>query len=184
VERFRSVTSGMGQGPSGLGGIGGSKQGSLKKGEGKDEEKKKWEPPAPTRVGKKRVKKKGPQTAAKVPAVLPVAKCKLRLSRLERIKDLLLLEEEFIRNQEAVRPSEDRSAEQKNQIEELRGAPLNIGTLEEVIDDNHAIVSSGMGLEHYVCILSIVDKDQIEVGCSVLLHNRVRDGKEFCFDWA
>jgi 26S proteasome regulatory subunit T2 len=47
------------------------------------------------------------------------------------------------------------------------------GTLEEIIDDQHAIVSSTSGSEHYVPILSIVDKDQLEPGCSVLLHNRV-----------
>lgn len=32
--------------------------------------------------------------------VFPTSKCKLRLLKLERIKDFLLMEEEFIRNQE------------------------------------------------------------------------------------
>jgi 26S proteasome regulatory subunit T2 len=55
----------------------------------------------------------------------------------------------------------------------LRGTPMGIGTLEEIIDDNHAIVSSSVGPEYYVSILSIVDKDQLEPGCSVLTHNKV-----------
>ncbi len=48
-----------------------------------------------------------------------------------------------------------------------------MGTLEEIIDDNHAIVSSSMGPEYYVNILSFVDKDQIEAGSTVMLHNKV-----------
>lgn len=47
-----------------------------------------------------------------------------------------------------------------------------VGNLEEIIDENHAIVSSTMGPEYYVPILSFVDKDQLELGCSVLLHNK------------
>lgn len=47
-------------------------------------------------------------------AVVPSAKCKLRLLKLERVKDFLLLEEEFITNQERLKP--------KEQKEEVRGA--------------------------------------------------------------
>ena len=39
---------------------------------------------------------------------------------------------------------------------------------------SHAIVSSSVGPEYYVCILSVVDKTQLEPGCSVLLHNKAR----------
>ncbi len=38
---------------------------------------------------------------------------------------------------------------------------------------SHAIVSSSVGPEYYVGILSFVDKTQLEPGCSVLLHNKV-----------
>jgi len=44
--------------------------------------------------------------------------------------------------------------------------------LEEIIDDTHCIVSSSMGPDYYVPIMSFVDKDLIEPGCSVLLHNK------------
>ena len=58
-------------------------------------------------------------------------------------------------------------------MEEIRGTPLSVGNLEEMIDDNHAIVSSsGGGPEHYVSILSFVDADALEPGVSVLLHNK------------
>lgn len=37
--------------------------------------------------------------------VFPTAKCRLRLLKLERIKDFLLLEKEYIRNQEVFKVS-------------------------------------------------------------------------------
>jgi 26S proteasome regulatory subunit T2 len=49
---------------------------------------------------------------------------------------------------------------------------MSVGNLEEIIDDNHAIVSSSVGPEYYVNILSFVDKGQLEPGCSVLMHNK------------
>jgi len=50
---------------------------------------------------------------------------------------------------------------------------MGVGSLEELIDDNHAIVSSAVGPEYYVGITSFVDKEQIEPGCTVLLHHKV-----------
>lgn len=50
---------------------------------------------------------------------------------------------------------------------------MSVGSLEEIIDDNHAIVSTSVGSEHYVSIMSFVDKDQLEPGCSVLLNHKV-----------
>jgi len=51
----------------------------------------------PTRVGRKKVKRGGDNNS-KLPNVLPTGKTRLRQLRLERIKDYLLLEEEFIKN--------------------------------------------------------------------------------------
>lgn len=133
--------------------------------------KKKFEPKPLTRVGKRR-KRKGPSVAAKLPKVYPTAKCKLRQLKLERIKDFLLMEEEFIRNQEILRPKAERESAERDKLEDLRGSPLSIGTLEEMIDDNHCIISSSGGPEHYVNICSFVDPDQLEPGVSVLLHNK------------
>lgn len=50
---------------------------------------------------------------------------------------------------------------------------MHVGTLEEMIDDDHAIVSTAHGPEHYVTIMSFVDKDMLEPGCSILVHNKV-----------
>merc|ERR1711915_344825 len=91
----------------------------------------------------------------------------------ERIKDYLLMEEEFIRNQERLKPQEEKQEEERSKVDGLRGTPMSVGTLEEIIDDNHAVVSTTVGSEHYVSILSFVDKDQLEPGCSVLLNHKV-----------
>lgn len=66
--------------------------------------------------------------------------------------------------------------EERSKVDDLRGTPMSVGTLEEIIDDNHAIVSTSVGSEHYVSILSFVDKDQLEPGCSVLLNHKVTYG--------
>eukprot|EP00126_Sphaerothecum_destruens_P015543 Sdes_comp9561_c0_seq1m1036 len=135
------------------------------------DKKKKYEPPVPTRVGKK-MRKKGPDTSSKLPQVMPHTRCRLRLLKLDRIKDYLLMEEEFILNQERLKPQEERNQEERLKVDEIRGSPMGVGTLEEIIDDNHAVVSSSVGPEYYVSILSFVDKDQLEPGCQVLLHNK------------
>ncbi|KXS12587.1 26S proteasome subunit P45 [Gonapodya prolifera JEL478] len=133
-------------------------------------EKKKWEPAVPTRVGKK--KKKGPDSSSKLPAVYPNTRCKLKLLKLDRIKDYLLLEEEFVQNQERLKPQEEKHQEERSRVDDLRGSPMNVGNLEEIIDDDHAIVSSSTGPEYYVSVMSFVDKDLLEPGCSILLHHK------------
>jgi ATP-dependent 26S proteasome regulatory subunit len=39
---------------------------------------------------------------------------------------------------------------------------MSVGNLEEIIDENHAIVSSLVGPKYYVNVLSFVNKDQCE----------------------
>ncbi|CAO3671749.1 unnamed protein product [Umbelopsis vinacea] len=139
--------------------------------EDKDKDKKKkWEPPVPTRVGKK--KKRGPDATLKLPAVYPTTRCRLKLLKNERIKDYLLMEEEFVQNQERLKPQDEKNEEERTRVDDLRGSPMGVGTLEEIIDDDHVIVSSSTGPEYYVSVMSFVDKDLLEPGCSVLLHHK------------
>ena len=80
----------------------------------------------------------------------------------------------LFRNQERLKPQEEKNEEERSKVDDLRGTPMSVGNLEEIIDDNHAIVSTSVGSEHYVSILSFVDKDQLEPGCSVLLNHKVK----------
>lgn len=157
-------------------------------------DKPKYEPPPrpTTRIGRKKKKAQGPNAAAKLPQVFPTSRCKLRYLRMQRIHDHLLLEEEYVENQERIRKakavkesgkpaaaenadldeSEDRNADERGRVDDMRGSPMGVGTLEEMIDDDHAIVSSTTGPEYYVSIMSFVDKDLLEPGASVLLHHK------------
>ena len=83
-----------------------------------NDKKKKWEPPVPPpRVGKKQ-KKRGAAAGlgTKLPNITPNAKCKLRLLKLERVKDWLLMEEEFVANQERLKPQEERNEEDRSKV--------------------------------------------------------------------
>ena len=75
-------------------------------------------------------------------------------------------------NQDRLRPKDDHDEEERTRVDDLRGSPMAVGTLEEIIDDEHVIVSSSTSPEYYVSIMSFVDKDLLEPGCSVLLHHK------------
>jgi len=49
---------------------------------------------------------------------------------------------------------------------------MTVGSLEEFIDENHAIISTSQGPEYYVSIMSFVDKDQLEANSVILLNHR------------
>ncbi|KAK3937712.1 P-loop containing nucleoside triphosphate hydrolase protein [Diplogelasinospora grovesii] len=175
----------MGQNQSGMGGSG--QDGRDDKDKKKD--KPKYEPPPrpTTRIGRKKKRAGGTSAAAKLPPVYPTSRCKLRLLRMQRIHDHLILEEEYVENQERLRKAKaakensgpateiegtDRLADERGRVDDMRGSPMGVGTLEEMIDDDHAIVSSTTGPEYYVSIMSFVDKDLLEPGASVLLHHK------------
>jgi len=183
----------QGQNQSGLGGPGGppGAPGDNKDKKGDKKDKPKYEPPPQptTRIGRRKKKQAGPNAAAKLPTVYPTARCKLRYLRMQRVHDHLLLEEEFVENQERIRKAKavntqapatsggdsdalDRNADERSRVDDMRGSPMGVGNLEELIDDDHAIVSSATGPEYYVSIMSFVDKDLLEPGASILLHHK------------
>jgi len=145
-------------------------QDDKKSGDKNGQKKKKWEPPIPALTGKK--KRRGVESANKLPTVHPTTRCRLKLLKMERIKDYLLMEEEFVQNQEQLKPQDEKHEEDRNRVDSLRGTPMGVGTLEEIIDDDHAIVSTSTGPEYYVSIMSFVDKDALEPGCSILVHHK------------
>lgn len=144
-----------------------------KKGDGKKRERP--QPLARTRGKGRRKPRKGPETASKLPAVTPHARCRLKLLKLERISDWLLMEDEFLKNINATLnlKQEEKDDDEQSKVDDLRGTPMSVGNLEEIIDDNHAIVSTSVGSEHYVSVLSFVDKEQLEPNSSVLLNHKV-----------
>jgi hypothetical protein len=68
-------------------------------------------------VGKKQRKRDAASgLGSKLPTVTPSAKCKLRLLKLERIKDYLLMEHEFVQNQEQLKPQDERNEEDRSKV--------------------------------------------------------------------
>jgi 26S proteasome regulatory subunit T2 len=154
--------------PGGPGGAG--RDGKENKGDDK-EKSRKLEAAPPTHMGHRKKKNTGGNTN-KMPNILPQSKCRLRVLREERVKDYLLLEEEFITEQDKLKPQEEAQEDERTKVDELRGSPMTVGSLEEMIDESHCIVSTTGGTENYVNILSIVDKDLLEPKASVLLHHK------------
>ncbi|EQB60547.1 26s proteasome regulatory subunit 4 [Vairimorpha apis BRL 01] len=120
---------------------------------------------------KRRRRVKENKNASKPPIVYPITKCKLRQLKLEKQLNFLNLEDHLLSLAESDKPSEAINS-QKMIVDQIRGNPMDIGTLEEFVDDNHAIVSTGLGPEYYVNIFSFVDKDLLEPGCTVLLNHK------------
>ena len=58
------------------------------------------------------------------------------------------MEEEFVSNQERLKPQEDKNEEDKSKVNDLCGSPMSVGNIEELINKNHAIISSSVGPEY------------------------------------
>jgi len=168
----------MGNVPGGGGAPGKGKGKGGKDGDKKDGEKKRWEPPPPASFGRKKKKHRGTEANLnKTPAILPASKCKLRLLKQLRVKDYLMIEEEFLQNQEKPKKAGEAEEEtpendERKKLDEIRGTPMDVGSLEEFIDEQHVIISTAMGPEYYVNLLSFVDRNVLEPGSTVLLHHK------------
>ncbi|KAG9455971.1 hypothetical protein H6P81_000479 [Aristolochia fimbriata] len=49
-------------------------------------------------------------------------------------------------NEERLKPQEDKNEEDRSKVDDLRGSPMSVDNLEELIDEDHAIVSSSVSL--------------------------------------
>ena len=54
----------------------------------------------------------------------PHKNCRLKLLKLERIKDFLLMEDEFIQNQERLKPQEEKNEVMKHPIKMLTSSEV------------------------------------------------------------
>ena len=72
--------------------------------------------------------------------------------------------------------------DEREKLDEIRGTPMDVGTLEEFIDENHVIVSTANGPEYYVNLLSFVDRGQLEPGSTVLMHRYAQSRTNACIE--
>ena len=92
---------------------------------------------------------------------------KFSIFNLEKIYNFLRIEEKIFLNFDHL-----KDAIYLNMIDQIKGNPITVGVLEEVLDDKKAIVSTNMGPEFYVEICSFVDYAQLSIGKSVLLNGK------------
>ena len=113
----------------------------------------------------------GAGLANKIPTVNPATKCKLRYVQLQRVYDYLQIENEYIKNRIEAKKNEVANEKDEITIESIRGSPLTICTVEEIIDDDNVIISIKGILEYLVGVASFVDRDLLEPGVSVFVTN-------------
>ncbi|CAL9145219.1 unnamed protein product, partial [Musa hybrid cultivar] len=70
-------------------------------------------------------------------------------------------------------PYEEKNEEDCSKFDDLRESPISVRNLDELIDENHVIVSSSIRMKYYVTILSFVDKDQLVLDYAIFMHNKV-----------
>ena len=82
-------------------------------------------------------------------------------------QDYLLMEQEFI----GTRRFKHEEKDKKDKMEDIRGSPLAVGSLEEMIGDNIIVVGVGPMRTRFCDVLR--QPRPLEPGCSVLLHSKV-----------
>merc|ERR1719512_232490 len=156
----------MPPGGAGQGAGQGQKKGGKENGD--DQKKKKEALAPPSHFGRKKKKSKGTQVASKLPTVVPNSKCRLRMLKHERTKDYLMMEEEFIQEQQRLKPKEDRDSEERSKLDDLRGSPMDVGSLEEFIDEDQLEPSSSILMHHKNMSVIGILGDEIDPLVSVM----------------
>lgn len=122
----------------------------------------------------------------RLPKIGPSNRCKLKLLRLERTQDWLLLEEEYLLDSRIMKRNQSDS--HLKTVEKIRGtrssvsyfgfnvfarilgSPMIVATVTELVGENKAIVTIGnTTVEWLVPILTIADRTKIKPNCNVLL---------------
>lgn len=92
----------------------------------------------------------------------------LKLKKLEKELDLLLLQEDYIKDE--LRHLKRELIRAQEEVKRIKSVPLVIGQFLEPIDENTGIVSSTTGSNYVVRILSTLDRELLKPSSSVALH--------------
>eukprot|EP00054_Salpingoeca_dolichothecata_P021862 m.141293 g.141293 ORF g.141293 m.141293 type:complete len:404 (+) comp24143_c0_seq1:70-1281(+) len=92
----------------------------------------------------------------------------LRYKELQRQLEFLLLQEEYIKDEQKNLQREYRRAQEE--VKRIQSVPLVIGQFLEAIDENSGIVGATTGSNHYVRILSTLDHELLKPNSTVALH--------------
>ena len=92
----------------------------------------------------------------------------LKLKKLEKELELLLLQEDYIKDEQ--RHLKRELVRAQEEVKRIKSVPLVIGQFLEPIDENTGIVSSTTGSNYVVRILSTLDRELLKPSSSVALH--------------
>ncbi|CUM53325.1 unnamed protein product [Debaryomyces tyrocola] len=92
----------------------------------------------------------------------------LKLKKLEKELDLLMLQEDYIKDEQ--RHLKRELVRAQEEVKRIKSVPLVIGQFLEPIDENTGIVSSTTGSNYVVRILSTLDRELLKPSSSVALH--------------
>jgi 26S proteasome regulatory subunit T3 len=87
---------------------------------------------------------------------------------LKRQMEFLDIQEEYIKDE--MKNLKREMIRAKEEIKRVQSVPLVIGSFSEMVDANHGIASSTTGSNHYVRILSTLDREALKPSSSVALH--------------
>eukprot|EP01017_Pseudomicrothorax_dubius_P016781 TRINITY_DN1899_c0_g1_i4.p1 TRINITY_DN1899_c0_g1~~TRINITY_DN1899_c0_g1_i4.p1 ORF type:complete len:425 (-),score=148.96 TRINITY_DN1899_c0_g1_i4:169-1443(-) len=91
-----------------------------------------------------------------------------RMKQLERDLEFLEIQEEYVKDdQKNLKRELLRS---KEEVKRIQSVPLTVGQFIEMIDENHALVSSTSGSTYYVRVLSTLDRELLKTNASIALH--------------
>lgn len=92
----------------------------------------------------------------------------LKLQKLQKQLELILLQEEYIKDEQRYLKRELIRAQEE--VKKIQSVPLVIGQFLEPIDQHTGIVSSTTGSNYVVRILSTLDRELLKPSASVALH--------------
>lgn len=91
-----------------------------------------------------------------------------KLKTLTKHLDFLNVQEDYIKDE--MRNLRQEYLHAQEEVKRIKSIPLIIGQFLEAVDHSTAIVSSTTGQNHYVRILSTIDREQLKPNASIALH--------------
>ena len=90
------------------------------------------------------------------------------LKRLQKKLEFLDIKTDYVKDE--MKNLKREMVRAKEEVKRIKAVPLVIGQFNEMIDENHGIVTSTAGNTYYVRVLSTLDRELLKPNSSVALH--------------
>lgn len=92
----------------------------------------------------------------------------MELKRLQKKLEFLNIKTDYVKDE--MKNLKREMIRAKEEVKRIKAVPLVIGQFNEMIDENHGIVTSTAGNTYFVRVLSTLDREQLKPNSSVALH--------------